>query len=149
MSLRDTLDPDFLSEIDELLQQLEESVLAVEKNPSDAEAINLLFRVMHTIKGSAGMFSLDTITTFTHHLETDLDVVRKKGGAVSRGLIDAILASHDMIPRMLDGETCANEVEDVLQILSHQKSQKNVKESTPPVSISAPNTDSEESDIQC
>jgi len=145
MSLRDTLEPDFLNEIEELLQQLEESVLAVEKNPSDAEAINLLFRVMHTIKGSAGMFSLDTITTFTHHLETDLDVVRKNGGAVSRGLIDAILASHDMIPRMLDGESCAEEVHDVLQMLSKQKILRTVKKPIPEPIISKSNVESSES----
>jgi two-component system chemotaxis sensor kinase CheA len=57
---------------------------------------------MHTIKGSGAMFGFEDIAAFAHHVETALD--RARGGqlAVSRELIDLILASRDQISLMLE-----------------------------------------------
>lgn len=117
MSLRDQLDPDFIQEMDELVQDMEKAVLVVEDNPSDIDAINQLFRVMHSIKGTAGMFSLDSITNLTHHLESDLDKIRKAKSSVSDNLIEAILKARDLIPLILDDENCDIEIQETIDSL--------------------------------
>ena len=47
----------FLEEAKELIQSAETALLALDEQSSDADTINGLFRAMHTLKGSAGLFS--------------------------------------------------------------------------------------------
>nr|WP_319493395.1 chemotaxis protein CheA [uncultured Desulfobacter sp.] len=92
---------EFCSEAEELLAGVEDAVLDMEENPGDSEAVNRLFRSMHTIKGSGAMFGFDAISEFTHHVETVLDNVRNGTVPVSKTLIDLILVSRDRITAML------------------------------------------------
>jgi two-component system chemotaxis sensor kinase CheA len=91
----------FVEEATELLSELEEALLALEATPDDAEIIGRVFRAMHTIKGSGAMFGFTEIAEFTHHVETLLDHVRGGRLAVTRELIDVVLASRDHITGML------------------------------------------------
>ena len=92
----------YKQEVTELLVEVEDTTLALEKNPRDVEAIHQLFRHMHTIKGSGAMFGFENIAQFVHHVETVLDKIREKNSAVSKELIDLILASCDQIKLMLE-----------------------------------------------
>lgn len=92
----------FREEAYELLTNLEQSLLELEDNPEDHDTISAVFRSMHTIKGSAGMFGFDQIAAFTHHVETMLDDVRNGRLPVSRSLIDLTLNCRDHIRHMLD-----------------------------------------------
>jgi two-component system chemotaxis sensor kinase CheA len=92
---------EFCSEAEELLSGVEDAVLDIEENPGDQEAVNRLFRSMHTIKGSGAMFGFDAISEFTHHVETVLDNVRNGTVPVTKALIDLILLSRDRITAML------------------------------------------------
>jgi two-component system chemotaxis sensor kinase CheA len=94
----------FLEEARELVQQVEDSVLALESRPDDAELINQLFRAFHTIKGSGAMFGFDAIAGFTHHVETVLQRVRDGELAFDAGLATLILGAKDHIQALLDGE---------------------------------------------
>ncbi len=66
----------FVVEARELLQNMEESLLDIERGMADDDAINAIFRAAHTIKGSAGLFGLDFVVEFTHIAENVLDMVR-------------------------------------------------------------------------
>lgn len=66
----------FVVEARELLQNMEESLLDMERGMADDDAINAIFRAAHTIKGSAGLFGLDFVVEFTHIAENVLDRVR-------------------------------------------------------------------------
>ncbi|WP_286817338.1 chemotaxis protein CheA [Desulfobacter sp. UBA2225] len=92
---------EFYNEAEELLSGVEDAVLDIEENPGDQEAVNRLFRAMHTIKGSGSMFGFDAISEFAHHVETALDNVRNGTVPVSKALIDLILVSRDRITAML------------------------------------------------
>jgi len=94
----------FRQEATELLADVQECLLLIESDPRNKDAINRLFRAMHSIKGSGGMFGYDRITDFTHHVETTLVLVRDGGLEIDRRLIDLILASHDCIMEMLQDE---------------------------------------------
>jgi two-component system chemotaxis sensor kinase CheA len=72
-------------------------VLALEENPTDADAVNSVFRVFHTFKGSAGFLKFDAMQRFAHDLESLLDAARSGSLAVSRAVIDAILKGGDVL----------------------------------------------------
>jgi len=92
----------FRQEAQELLVEIEAAVLDIEDNPEEHEAVNRLFRAMHTIKGSGAMFGFDDIAKFTHHVETALDKVRDGVVPITRELIDLTLSSRDQIKIMLE-----------------------------------------------
>ena len=106
----------YRQEAEELLAEIEETVLEIEENPEDKEAINRLFRAVHTIKGSGAMFGYDEIVEFTHTLEAVLDRVRDNIFTITKDLIDLILRSSDHIKYILDrkkyGEPIDVEVEE-------------------------------------
>ncbi|MHB1013955.1 MAG: chemotaxis protein CheA [Desulfurivibrionaceae bacterium] len=95
----------FREEAGELLEELETSLLELEKDPADLKIVSRVFRAMHTIKGSGAMFGFDDIAGFTHHVETVLDKVRDGTVPVSTELIDLTLASRDHIRTLLDAAT--------------------------------------------
>lgn len=92
----------FFAESRSLLQDMEESLLLLETQPENAEAINAVFRAAHTIKGSAGLFGLDDIVAFTHKAENLLDKVRDGDVALNEALIGLLLTSRDHIARLID-----------------------------------------------
>jgi len=104
MSTNDDYRETFKQEAIELLVTIEQTVLDLEDDPKDIVAINKLFRAMHTIKGSGSMFGFDTVSDFTHHVETALDEVRKGNLEVDKKLIDLVLASRDIINDLLEDE---------------------------------------------
>lgn len=91
----------FIEEALELLGSLEDKLLELEENPESSDLISAVFRVMHTIKGSAGMVGLSNISTFTHKVETILEDVRAGKIKVNKGFIDYTLKSRDIILDMI------------------------------------------------
>lgn len=60
----------FIFETSQLIEQLEQSILASEKGNGYAqESINEIFRIMHTIKGSSAMMMFSGISTLAHTIE--------------------------------------------------------------------------------
>ena len=94
----------FKEEAYELLNQLENSLLELETNPDDQEHISSVFRAVHTIKGSAGMFGFDEISTFAHTMETYMDSLRQGEIQAEKELIDLLLSSKDLFLEMLNPE---------------------------------------------
>ena len=92
----------FIAEAEDLLAEVEECVLDIENNPDDMDAVNRLFRAMHTIKGSGAMFGFDDVSAFTHHVETTLDFVREGKLRISTKVIDMVLNARDHIKAMLE-----------------------------------------------
>ncbi len=92
----------FAEEADEQITTLENSVLILEDNPTDNEQIELVFRVMHTLKGSGGMFGYNKISEFTHDLETIYDYVRKGDIKIDNELLDITLQSIDHLKNLLN-----------------------------------------------
>ena len=71
----------FVQEAEELLEAMEKALLEVEHDGLTDEAMGAIFRAAHTIKGSSGLFGLDTMVSFTHVLENVFD--RLRGGSLS------------------------------------------------------------------
>ncbi|MFO7982748.1 MAG: chemotaxis protein CheA [Desulfuromonadales bacterium] len=92
----------FLEEARELLSSLESSLLKLEKDPQDQELIDRVFRALHTVKGSGAMFGFDSISDFTHHVESVFDRVRNGEIQIDKDLITLTLAAGDHITALLE-----------------------------------------------
>jgi two-component system chemotaxis sensor kinase CheA len=91
----------FFEEAREMVQQIEEALLALEQQTANPETINALFRAAHTIKGSAGIFSLDRVVRFTHQVESVLERVRKNELKIEARLSELLFNSCDMMATLL------------------------------------------------
>lgn len=89
--------PAFISEADEQLLMLEQLLLQLEEAPDYPELLGALFRCAHTIKGSAGIFGLDEVVAFTHHVETLLDRLREGAISLNPDVGTLLLLCNDQI----------------------------------------------------
>lgn len=105
----------FFEEASELLESLEGHLLSLEQNPDNPEIISAVFRVMHTIKGSSGMFGFDAISSFTHEVESTFDAVRNGSAPVTPQLISLTLKARDHIMDMLKGNVDKEESAALIQ----------------------------------
>ncbi|HEY9069622.1 MAG TPA: Hpt domain-containing protein [Candidatus Ozemobacteraceae bacterium] len=111
----------------EHLGELEEAILKLGEMPTDMAEIDRLFRVMHTIKGSAGMVGLDDVSAFAHQLESEFDLIRQGKSEFTPAMLDLALLSRDQMMAMIDAHfggppadpECSKEL--IAEIRSHQK----------------------------
>ncbi|HXA47104.1 MAG TPA: chemotaxis protein CheA, partial [Burkholderiaceae bacterium] len=92
----------FIAECRELLEEMENALLAVEQTNDKTEMVNAIFRAAHTIKGSAGLFGLDHIVAFTHVVESVLDHVRNGSVGIGDRLIILMLSCCDHIGTLVE-----------------------------------------------
>ncbi|WP_297575401.1 chemotaxis protein CheA [uncultured Deefgea sp.] len=92
----------FIDEANELLQQMEHILLDAENAQGNSELLNALFRTMHTIKGSAGLFALDDVVKFTHEVENVLDLLRNGSIQLNEALVSVMLRCRDYVQSMVD-----------------------------------------------
>ncbi len=69
----------FLEEATEHLEETSRGLLELERDPARAEAIDLVFRMAHSIKGMAASLGYDPITELAHRLEDRMQGARAAG----------------------------------------------------------------------
>lgn len=85
----------FIDEAEEQIQQLDETIVQLEKKPDDLGLLNTIFRAAHTLKGAAASMGFDKLSTLTHRMENVLDNLRAGKLLLSEYIIDILLASLD------------------------------------------------------
>jgi two-component system chemotaxis sensor kinase CheA len=96
-----TLVNEFLVESEELLQHLDQDLIALEATPDDAELLNRIFRAMHTIKGTSGFLGFEPIVRLSHGAEDILNGLRRHDLKLTPPIMDVLLRSRDELVRML------------------------------------------------
>lgn len=92
----------YLEEAEDLFKKMEESLLLLEKSPDDSEVLVAdVFRSMHTLKGSSGMFGSVNVADFVHNLETVYDQVRSGKARLTREIIDCTFQSLDHLKKIV------------------------------------------------
>jgi two-component system chemotaxis sensor kinase CheA len=91
-----------VSEARELLVAMEKALLDMEVAGGSSELINAAFRAAHTIKGAAGLFELELITSFTQVLENVLDRVRAGELQIDAGFVSMLLQCCDYLGALVD-----------------------------------------------
>ncbi len=108
MSMQDDLDfiaqamPAFISEAAEQIEAIETLLLELEEQPDNRELLDSLFRCAHTVKGSAGIFGLNRVVEFTHHVETLLDKMRDGDVSLTPAISTLLLQCNDQIKFLVD-----------------------------------------------
>jgi two-component system chemotaxis sensor kinase CheA len=91
----------FIEEAREHIETVTQSLLILEKDPKNTDALNNIFRSAHTLKGSSGMMGFKDLQNLSHAMEDIFDGLRK-GGQVSSDLIDVLLECIDALTRRLE-----------------------------------------------
>ena len=94
--------PAFISEAGEQIEAIEMLLLQLEEQPGNRELLDSLFRCAHTVKGSAGIFGLNRVVEFTHHVETLLDKMRDGDIALIPAISSLLLKCNDQIKLLVD-----------------------------------------------
>jgi two-component system chemotaxis sensor kinase CheA len=93
---------DFLTECEELLQQMEQDLLALE-SAHDPELLHRIFRAMHTIKGTSSFLGFDQLVELAHKAEDLLNDLRKSNLAAGGNILDLLLRVSDRTHQLLNG----------------------------------------------
>ncbi len=84
---------DFLTEANELLSDVDNKLVELEKHPNDAKLLNDIFRGFHTIKGGAGFLNVEELVKLCHLTENLFDRLRNHEIPLNAELMDVILSA--------------------------------------------------------
>lgn len=91
----------FIEEAIELLNSLERTLLKLEKDIQNQELIREVFRIMHTIKGSAGMYDLKKTVELTHKLESIYAEIRDNKTILTKQILSLTFQSIDFLRELV------------------------------------------------
>lgn len=94
----------FIEESKEHLEGIEDNLLTLEEQGEniDDDLINKVFRAIHSIKGAAGFFGLDSTKTLSHTTENVLGKIRKRELIPNHNIVATLLQSVDVLNAMMD-----------------------------------------------
>lgn len=87
----------FIEESREHLQQLNVSLLELEKDNRNKEVLNEVFRVAHTLKGMSGTMGYLKMQTLTHRMEDVLDALRNDRFVADSNMVDVLFKCLDAL----------------------------------------------------
>jgi two-component system chemotaxis sensor kinase CheA len=97
----DDLLADFLTETNESLAELDSALVKLERTPDDADTLSLIFRMVHTIKGTCGFLGLPRLERVAHAGENVLGKLRDKTLSVTPEIVTHVLAAIDRIKEIV------------------------------------------------
>ena len=92
----------FLEEADEQLQELNQNLLELEKNPDDLDIINNIFRAAHSLKSSAAFVGLNDLSDLAHKMENLLQGLRDRTMQVTPDIVDVVFECFDSINSVIE-----------------------------------------------
>ncbi|MBQ7665565.1 MAG: Hpt domain-containing protein, partial [Synergistaceae bacterium] len=92
----------FLDETDDNVKRLDDLLLALEKNMTDMDVINEIFRSAHTLKGMAGTMGFTNMMGLTHAMEDRLDAARKGTRPLTENDMNRLFQGLDTLQEMAD-----------------------------------------------
>jgi two-component system chemotaxis sensor kinase CheA len=92
----------YIEEVNDLLNDMEGALLLLENTPDNIESINKVFRVMHTIKGTSGMYDFKEAESLTHKVENIYGRIRDNHLTVPKDLVTLTLEGVDIIRQLLN-----------------------------------------------
>ncbi|WP_386679802.1 chemotaxis protein CheA [Loktanella sp. R86503] len=134
MTTLDDIRQTFFQECDDFLEALDDGLETLrgcldEEQAIDVEAINLVFRSVHSIKGGAAAFGLDDLVKFAHQFETTLDELRALRVTLDIDVLEVCFRAADQLVELVsacrDGSVVA--VDSLAHIVSRLSSVKSAK----------------------
>jgi len=91
----------FKVEVSEYFERLESGLLQLEQDKGNLLVIGEIFRIMHSMKGSGGMFGFDLLSDVTHDLESLFEIFRSEEQKVDSEVISFTLDSIDGLRNLM------------------------------------------------
>lgn len=101
----------FLAETTELLEKLDDDLVALEKSSGDDDLLNRIFRSIHTVKGASSFLGFDLLVKVTHKTEDVLNRLRKGELNVTPEIMDVVLEATDLV-KVLVNDIKAGELQE-------------------------------------
>ncbi len=135
----------FLTETTELLEKLDDDLVALEKAPSDTDLLNQIFRSIHTVKGASSFLGFDLLVRVTHKTEDVLNRLRKGELLVTPEIMDVVLEATDLVKTLVadikGGDIIDREIDEtvnkLIPLLSEQAQQAPAEPVVDPASAGA------------
>jgi len=102
----------FLNEAREYLSNLNNSLVLLEKDPSQIEAIREIFRAAHTLKGMSATMGYDPMVRLTHQMEAVLEPIRSGAKTLSTHLVDVLFVCLDQLSKWVEELTAQDFIEE-------------------------------------
>ena len=120
----------FIEEAKDLIEKIVGNCLQIENDPDNSEAIEELFRHLHTLKGSSAIFEIKEFTNLSHIVENILDDIRSGKISIDEKIIEFILKSSDILSEWIDylsdNETLPDNAREVLDQISLEATQDDI-----------------------
>lgn len=130
----------FIEEATDNINDLENALLELDRNPENKEIIEQIFRALHSLKGGGAMFGFDTISTITHELEEIYDDIRKGKKEISDDITSLTLETVDHLRSLLEDPSLeSDDVKNTHQQLSERI--KNLLDSSETTTTNKPVTE--------
>jgi len=121
----------FLTETTELLEKLDDDLVALEKTPTDTDLLNRIFRSIHTVKGASSFLGFELLVRVTHKTEDVLNRLRKGELLVTPEIMDVVLEATDLVKTLVadikGGDIVDREIDEtvnkLIPLLSEQAQQ--------------------------
>jgi len=94
----------FLAESGDYLMQITDGLLALERDSSTTEPVEVIFRGAHSLKGMAAAMGYERTADLTHKMEGLMDKVRKGELTPGKPIVDLMLAAVDLVRDLIDEE---------------------------------------------
>ncbi|WP_047982709.1 chemotaxis protein CheA [Ornithinibacillus contaminans] len=112
----------FLDESREHLQAINDNLLKLEKQPTEIDIVQEIFRSAHTLKGMSATMGFEDIASLTHQMENVLDKIRHLELTVSTEVIDITFAAVGALEEMVGEIGAGNDgKKDVTELVSSLK----------------------------
>ncbi len=145
----------FFEESKEILENLEEQILKLEDNPDDIDQINLIFRKVHTLKGSVGAVpGGQLLGSLSHEFEALLNRIKQEQRSVTRECVDLFLQSSRLLKVLAEAlrekrEVYPEELSEAIETITRYggfqfSGQRPTPRKTPPVKRSASHSEDEQ-----
>ena len=95
----------FLAESADYVQQITDGLLALEREPSDLEPVEVVFRGAHSLKGMSAAMGYSRSADLTHKMEGLMARVRSGELAVDSSIVDVMLTAVDLMRDLIDDES--------------------------------------------
>ncbi|MEW6770373.1 MAG: chemotaxis protein CheA [Bacillota bacterium] len=95
----------FLDELEEKIQVLSDGFLQLEKEGSDPQVLQEIFRAAHTVKGSSGVMGYDRMSRLTHEMENLFDLMRQGRLKINEEMVDVLFEALDTLKALRDEVT--------------------------------------------
>ena len=126
------------------IEDVEIALLKLENGTLEVDTIHNIFRAVHSIKGTAGFFSLKNIVDLSHHMENLFGQIREGNLNINEKIIDISLAANDKLKKMIsdiqnsDQEDISGFLTAIEEILANQPESKAKVSTTPEVTSLEP-----------